>query len=68
MLADEGCKVVCLDLSYDWANQTVEMAEREITQGPPQSQKLPNITDAESCETADEETFENIRRVGYFGG
>ncbi|UPL03031.1 hypothetical protein LCI18_013965 [Fusarium solani-melongenae] len=51
MLADEGCNVVCLDMSLEWASKTAEMAvlgRKGVSAVPIQG----DVTNSSDCEKA----------------
>jgi NAD(P)-dependent dehydrogenase (short-subunit alcohol dehydrogenase family) len=62
MLADEGCNVLCLDLNFEWASKTAEMAMSK----PGRGKALPlasDVTKSTDCEAAVQTVLEEFGRV-----
>jgi NAD(P)-dependent dehydrogenase (short-subunit alcohol dehydrogenase family) len=62
MLAGEGCNVLCLDLNFEWAQRTAEMATTKSRKG----KALPlrcDVTKVADCEAAVETALEESKKL-----
>lgn len=51
LLAADGCRVLCLDRNFDWAEQTVQMIKENIS-GAQALAVQSDVTSAADCESA----------------
>ncbi|KAF1833227.1 NAD(P)-binding protein [Decorospora gaudefroyi] len=62
MLADEGCHILCLDLSMPWVQKTAEMIDVKPNRGRAIPVKA-DVTKAEDCESAVQTALQEFGRL-----